>query len=113
MHVFIVRPFGVKKVLKESAGSDPVAVEIDFEKVQKELIEPGLSQLKLEGGTTGKIFEAGSIQEDMFSLLLRADLVIADITIHNANVFYELGIRHALRDRKTILIKCPGVSDTP
>lgn len=113
MHVFIVRPFGVKKVLKESAGADPVAVEIDFEKVQKELIEPALSHLKLEGGTTGKIFEAGSIQEDMFSLLLRADLVIADITIHNANVFYELGIRHALRDRKTILIKCPGVSDTP
>ena len=113
MHVFIVRPFGIKKVLKENAGADPALIEIDFDKVQQELIEPALQQLKLEGGTTGKIFEAGDIREDMFSLLLRADLVIADITIHNANVFYELGIRHALRDRKTILIKCPGVSETP
>ena len=34
-----------------------------------------------------------------------ADLVIADISIHNANVFYELGIRHALRDKRTFLIK--------
>ena len=113
MDVFIVRPFGVKKVLKENKEAVPAAVEIDFEKVQQELIEPALQALHLDGGTTGKIFEAGDIREDMFSLLLQADLVIADITIHNANAFYELGIRHALRDRKTILIKSPGLSDTP
>lgn len=113
MDVFIVRPFGVKKVLKEIAGAPPEAIAIDFDKVQMELIDPALQQLKLEGGTTGKIFEAGDIREDMFSLLLQADLVIADITIHNANAFYELGIRHALRDRKTILIKSPGLSETP
>ena len=35
---------------------------------------------------------------DMFQLLLTADLVVADISIHNANVFYELGMRHALRE---------------
>jgi hypothetical protein len=33
----------------------------------------------------------------MFSLIIQADLVVCDITAHNANVFYELGIRHALR----------------
>jgi hypothetical protein len=30
----------------------------------------------------------------MFGLILEADLVVCDITVHNANVFYELGIRH-------------------
>jgi hypothetical protein len=113
MDVFIVRPFGVKKVLKENKDAAPSAVEIDFEKIQRELIDPALQLLKLDGGTTGKIFEAGDIREDMFSLLLQADLVIADITIHNANAFYELGVRHALRDRKTVLIKSPGLSETP
>ena len=34
-----------------------------------------------------------------------ADLVIADVSIHNANVFYELGIRHALRPRHTFMIR--------
>lgn len=36
------------------------------------------------------------------------DLVIADISIHNANSFYELGIRHAFRDMCTFLIKSKG-----
>jgi hypothetical protein len=30
MDVFIVRPFGNKKVLKENPGADPTVVAIDF-----------------------------------------------------------------------------------
>jgi len=41
-------------------------------------------------------------------MLVISDIVIADISIHNANVFYELGIRHALRDKGTFLIRCPA-----
>jgi len=53
--------------------------------------------------------KAGNIREDMFQLLLTADLVIADVSIDNANVFYELGIRQALRDKRTVLLRCnPG-----
>jgi hypothetical protein len=44
----------------------------------------------------------------MFEQLLIADLVIADISIHNANAFYELGIRHAFRDKRTFMIKSEG-----
>ena len=35
----------------------------------------------------------------MFQELLIADLVVVDITIDNPNVWYELGVRHALRAR--------------
>ena len=41
-------------------------------------------------------------------MLIEADLVIADISIHNANVFYELGIRHALRPWRTYMIRQRG-----
>jgi hypothetical protein len=57
------------------------------------------------GYTSSEIVESGNIRQDMFQRLITADLVIADISIHNANVFYELGIRHALRDKKTFLIR--------
>jgi hypothetical protein len=98
MRAFIVRPFGVKKDLSQS--------EIDFDRVERELIDPALTRLQIEGRTTGEIVEAGNIRADMFQLLLTADLVVADVSVHNANVFYELGIRHALRDRRTVLIRC-------
>ncbi len=98
LNVFIVRPFGVK-------GG------IDFDRVEKELIRPALQRAGLSGGTTGEFLHQGNIRTDMFEQLLIADLVIADISIHNANVFYELGIRHALRDKRTFLIKSSTLNE--
>ena len=43
---------------------------------------------------------AGDIKTDMFQELLVADLVVADLTIDNPNVWYELGVRHALRAQR-------------
>jgi hypothetical protein len=98
MRAFIIRPFGEKPDRKGNP--------INFEKVEQDLIDPVLQKLGFEGRTTQDIAKAGNIREDMFRLLVTADLVIADISVHNANVFYELGIRHALRDRHTFLLRC-------
>ena len=54
---------------------------------------------------------AGQIQQDMFQLILQADVVICDVTVHNPNVFYELGVRHALRKKHTVLIKGRPTAD--
>ena len=89
---FIVRPFGTQQ-------------GIDFNRVSDRLISPVLERLNIVGGTTEVIAWAGNIRVDMFERLALADIVIADISIHNANVFYELGIRHSLRPRTTILIR--------
>src|SRR3954471_133207 len=98
MRAFIIRPFGVKQ---DGSGSP-----IDFDRVEDELISPALTALGYEGRTTQEIARAGNIRMDMFRLLVTADLVVVDLSVHNANVFYELGIRHALRDKRTFLIKC-------
>ena len=95
---FIVRPFGTKE-------------GIDFEEVECKLIAPALDQLEIEGRTTGEITRQGNIREDMFRLLVLSDVVIADVSIYNANVFYELGIRHGLQDRHTLLIRAEGSKD--
>jgi hypothetical protein len=92
LNVFIVRPFGTKN-------------GINFDRVEKDLVRPAMEHAGLTGGTTGEFIQQGNIRTDMFEQLLIADLVIADISVHNANVFYELGIRHALRDKRTFLIK--------
>lgn len=95
MAVFIVRPFGKKG-------------DVDFDRVESELIQQAMTAAGVRGGTTGLIARSGNIRLDMFERLVLADLVIADISINNANVFYELGIRHALRHRPTILIRFKG-----
>ena len=92
MRAFIVRPFNTQ------AG-------VDFERVERELIAPALAALDIRGRTTQEIAAQGNIRADMFRLLVSADLVIADLSIHNANVFYELGIRHGLRNNATFLIR--------
>jgi hypothetical protein len=40
--------------------------------------------------------EPGRITSQIVSLLMEAELVIADLTTNNANVFYELSLRHAI-----------------
>jgi len=103
---FVIRPFGVRK---DSGGN-----EIDFERVHRELIQPALIATDFTGGTTGTILDSGNIREDMFALILEADLVVCDITLNNPNVFYELGIRHALRKKWTLLLRGqPTKDDTP
>jgi tetratricopeptide (TPR) repeat protein len=93
MRAFIIRPFGKRN-------------GIDFDKVARVLISPALEAIGAEGRETLDIVEAGNIRVDMFRRLLTADLVVADLSVHNANVFYELGIRHALRDRSTFMLRC-------
>src|SRR6201997_1891332 len=91
-YAFIVRPFGTQQ-------------EINFDRVEAELIGKALDALQISGRTTGEITRQGNIRSDMFQRLLIADLVVADVSIHNANVFYELGIRHALRGKRTFLLR--------
>src|SRR5512144_2487206 len=93
---FIVSPFGVKP------GLD--GTPIDFDSVFAELTKPALIDAGVEPFRADLEQQAGSIHSDMFQELLLADLVVADLSIDNANAWYELGVRHALRARGVVLM---------
>src|SRR3989304_9026220 len=99
LHAFVAMPFGGKK---DSQGN-----EINFNRVYAELIKPALEAAGLEVFRADEEQQAGDIRTDMFQELLIADLVVADLTIDNPNVWYELGVRHALRARGVVLL-CGG-----
>ncbi len=101
---FVIRGFDKKK--------DKDGQVIDFEQVHASLIAPALVRCGLAGSTTVEVIDPGNIRADMFALILQADIVVCDITVHNANVFYELGVRHALRKKHTVLIKGDPSADT-
>ena len=95
-HAFIAMPFGVKP--------GPDGRDIDFNRVLAELIRPALEAAGCEVFRADEETRAGDIRVDMFQELLVADLVVADLTLANANVWYELGVRHALRARGVVLL---------
>lgn len=96
-HAFVVMPFGKKK------GGDGAIY--DFNAIYMQLIKPTLESAGFESFRADEETTSGDILTDMFQELLLADLVLADMSIDNANVFYELGIRHAFRKRGIIHIQ--------
>jgi tetratricopeptide (TPR) repeat protein len=108
-HAFVAMPFGVKPAPTDAGGKtpDPNPQVIDFNRVYSEYIRPALELAGLEPFRADEETRAGHIITDMFQELLVADLVVADLTIENPNVWYELGIRHALRARGVVIV-CGG-----
>jgi hypothetical protein len=61
------------------------------------IVEPALEPLKLSVVRADKIDRPGIITKQVIEYLMKARLVIADLSYHNPNVFYELAVRHMLR----------------
>ncbi|AQR74887.1 hypothetical protein BXU08_15575 [Sphingomonas sp. LM7] len=61
------------------------------------IVEPALESLKLTVVRADKIDRPGVITKQVIEYLMKARLVIADLSYHNPNVFYELAVRHMLK----------------
>lgn len=58
------------------------------------------------------IFVPQNIVNDIWQMINESGLIIADITVHNANVFYELGMAHAL-GKNVVLLRQIGGAPPP
>jgi hypothetical protein len=95
--LFVAMPFGSKL--------DPSGrFSIDFDHVYEHAIRPAATEAGVEVIRADEERGGGIIHKPMYERLLLAEIVIADLTFANANVFYELGVRHAARPASTILI---------
>lgn len=61
------------------------------------IVEPALEQLGLNVVRADAIDKPGTITRQIVEYILKSRLVIADLSFHNPNVFYELAIRHSAR----------------
>ena len=94
---FVDMPFGQKSDLKSG-------VLVDFDQVYNEAIKPAIEQCGLEALRGDEERTGGIIHSAMFARLLLSEFVVADLTLANANVFYQLGIRHAAKPFTTVPI---------
>jgi len=90
---FVIMPFSKTKSCSTA----------QWENIFKTMIKPAVEESGFNYICEKTDLRIGNIIIDILDNLNTADVVIADLTDWNPNVFYELGVRHALRD-STILI---------
>jgi tetratricopeptide (TPR) repeat protein len=97
---FVLMPFGRK--------TDAAGRVTNFDSVFKKIIAPAVEQAGLEPIRADEEKIGGTIHKPMFERLMLCHYAVADITGANPNVFYELGIRHALRPSSTAIVFLEG-----
>lgn len=97
---FVLMPFGIKP---SGAGGT-----IDFDAVYREIIAPAIEAAGLDALRADEEQTGGIIHKPMYERLILCEFAVADLTSANANVFYELGLRHAVRRQSTVMIFAEG-----
>lgn len=97
---FMVMPFGTKPVVPPIGGAPD---KIDFDALWTKAFLPVIDELGYEPVRADQDVGAAIVVE-MLERLFLSDIVVADMTIPNGNVYYEIGIRHACRPTGCVLI---------
>src|SRR6204780_4311772 len=97
---FMIMPYG-RKPTQAEPGQGPA--EIDFNALWDLGYVPVIKELGYEPVRADQ--DTGSlIIGQMLERLYFADLVLADMTIPNGNVYYEVGVRHAAKETGCVLL---------
>lgn len=100
---FVAMPYGKKH--------DPTrGQQVDCDNIFDRLLVPALEGADYEWERADEQVDSGAIHVAMIEALSDSDLVVADTITKNANVFYELGLRHVFADASTLLIGPTGTT---
>jgi hypothetical protein len=78
-----------------------------YNSLYKEVIKPVAENLKFDVFRADDVFRPGVILHDITRSIIDADVVIAEVTPENPNVFYELGYAHAIEKPTVLLAEHP------
>ena len=96
---FVIMGFGEKTDFQ----SNPQRV-LNLNRTYEDIIKPVVKEAGHICVRADEIIHSTVIDKPMYDNLLSADLVIADLSTANVNAVYELGVRHALRPQRTIVL---------
>jgi len=100
---FVVVPFGRKQ---SAAG-----IWIDFDSLYRDLIAPAIKDAGLDAIRAEQGEELGGVTHKPLSeRLVLCHVALADLAAGSAKVFYELGVRHAVRPHSTVVLFAAGGS---
>jgi hypothetical protein len=83
----------------------------DLNPVYEDHIKKVAQAAGLQAQRADDIFSNSSIMEDIWKSIVCARVILADMTGKNPNVFYEMGIAHAIG--KTVVLLTQSLDDVP
>lgn len=87
----------------------PFATE--FDEIFTFLIHQGVQDAGFDVTRADNLLSQNNILKDILNSIVNSDLIIADLTGSNANVYYELGIAHAFK--KPVILLTQDITDLP
>ena len=97
--LFVIMPFGTKTI---------DGIETNFNKIYDSIVKPVSALDDWQVYRIDEIIKTGLISDHYLQELMEADMVLAEVSSQNANVFYELGIRQTISNNGTILLAQEG-----
>jgi hypothetical protein len=82
-----------------------------FDNYYKDIYFPAIENSGLVPRRADDLFRPSNIVQDIWELTKKAKIILADLTNKNANVFYELGLAHALA--KPAILITETIDDIP
>src|SRR6516164_4366479 len=103
LRAFVVMPFGKEVQIPSTTHAIGLPPQkqprVNFDRIYDELIAPALNKVGCQPFRADSEVSAGDIRTDMFFELVTADVVVADLSTLNPNVYYELGVRDGVCPR--------------
>jgi hypothetical protein len=82
-----------------------------FDEYYEEIFRGAIEKNGLQVVRADELYRPGSIVQDIWRLTNKATMMLADLSQKNANVFYELGLAHALN--KPVILVTDNIDDVP
>lgn len=100
---FVVQGFGEKT---DFTTGRKLNLDASYEVIKEAVADAGLRCIRAD-----EVVKTGTIDLPMYDWILKADLVIADLSTYNVNAAYELGVRYAVAPRATIIVAEAGLQN--
>ena len=82
-----------------------------FDRYYQEIYVPAIKDAGFEPVRADELFSTGSVVEQIWEQIIKATILLADLTGKNPDVFYELGLSHAAK--KPVIFAASNVEDVP
>jgi hypothetical protein len=125
-HYYIEREFssGIEKIIKLPPAKIPKKIEVnstlcfiampftdELQPIFEDIVKPTVEENNLKCIRADDFFHPKPIMDDIWQSIERSRFILADLTSKNPNVFYEVGIAHALG--KEVVLISQSLEDVP